>query len=192
MLSVYKGTVDCIKAQSVLTWSTSFPCLPWSLRHLHWLRQPSAQCDPLEHRLFRLRRQQHRRPGRRSEDCLDPWVLRDALNTLAPRIIYVRGHIDLTQMFTGSPGVAIHRESQENFGGSPSKPTRFAWRFFCILLALHFCVSTKEVVKQMNVRLARVLDCDEWLCHRGDAYRVSEQGSKLHTERASVIKLFEV
>lgn len=38
----------------------------------------------------------------------DPWALQDAINSDAPRIIYVRGVIDMTQLFAGSPGVFRH------------------------------------------------------------------------------------
>lgn len=38
----------------------------------------------------------------------DAWALRDALNSAERRIIYVRGRIDLTTLFTGSPGVVLH------------------------------------------------------------------------------------
>lgn len=37
----------------------------------------------------------------------DSWALRDAVTGDAPRIIYVRGRIDLTQLFVGSPGVVV-------------------------------------------------------------------------------------
>lgn len=37
----------------------------------------------------------------------DAWALRDSLNSVSPRIIYVRGRIDLTTLFTGSPGVNV-------------------------------------------------------------------------------------
>lgn len=37
----------------------------------------------------------------------DPWALRDAVAGNERREVYIRGRIDLTQLFTGSPGVRI-------------------------------------------------------------------------------------
>lgn len=37
----------------------------------------------------------------------DPWALRDAITPNDRRIVYVRGRIDLTPLFAGSPGIGI-------------------------------------------------------------------------------------
>lgn len=47
----------------------------------------------------------------------DPWALIDAIDNPAPRIVYVRGIIDMTPLFNGSPGILRHIGSYKTIIG---------------------------------------------------------------------------